>query len=522
LEKESENKNLGSGKPDELTIMLNSDNDSNQGRSSYRQIFKATSLFGGVQVFQILSGIVRTKFVAVLLGTSGVGIMGLLNSPLQLILAVTGLGITFSAVRDISEAYGNNDVARINKIVTTLRRWSWFAGILGVLVTVLLAPFLSQWTFGNSEYTWAFLWLSITMLMQTISNGQKAVIQASRRLKDLAKASVYGSLIGLVTAIPLYYYFGLKGIVPSLIIVPLTGLILSWYYSRKIDIKPVKMSWKETLSSGENMIKLGLVITVTGIIGFFTGYVLNAFIGRTGGVDQVGLYNAGWSVIGQSTGLVFAAMTTDYFPRLSSINKDDAKITTLVNQQAEMVLLILGPILILLIGTMSILIRILYTPAFLPVVLFANWMLLGILLKGLVWPVGFIFPAKGDLKVFGLIEVSAMTFNIFINIMGYYLYGLEGLGISFLVGYLFGLGLTMFYAKKKYGFRYNKLTIRSFVINLLLVTTVFATSYFLNGALRFSIGALVLLISAGYSLNELNKKLDLRHLFNEYLVKRFR
>ncbi len=356
--------------------------------------------------------------------------------------------------------------------------------------------------------------------MQTISNGQKSVIQASRRLRDLAKASVYGSLVGLVTAIPLYYYFGLKGIVPSLIIVPLTGLILSWFYSRKLDIKPVKMSWKETLSSGENMIKLGLVITVTGIIGFFTGYILNAFISRTGGVDQVGLYNAGWSVIGQSTGLVFAAMTTDYFPRLSSINKDDSRITTLVNQQAEMVLLILGPILVLLIGTMSILIRLLYTPAFLPVVIFANWMLLGILFKGLVWPVGFIFPAKGDLKAFGMIEISAMTFNIIINILGYYLYGLEGLGVSFLVGYLFGLALTLFYAKRKYGFRYNKLTIRLFIISLILVITVFSTSYYLDGAIRFSLGAVIFIISAGYSLYELNKKLDLRHLVSVYVGKR--
>ena len=45
--------------------------------SSYRNIFKATSLFGGVQVYQILIGIIKQKFVAVLLGTSGVGIQGL-------------------------------------------------------------------------------------------------------------------------------------------------------------------------------------------------------------------------------------------------------------------------------------------------------------------------------------------------------------------------------------------------------------------------------------------------------------
>ncbi len=494
----------------------------NSEQSSYRQIFKATSLFGGVQVFQILIGIIRTKFVAVLLGTAGVGIMGLFNAPLQLILSVTGLGITFSAVRDIAEAYGNDDQIRIGQTVMTLRRWSWFAGILGMLVTASLAPLLSKWTFGNSEYTWAFVWLSITMLMQTISNGQRSLLQAGRRLKYLARANVWGSLLGLFTSVPLYYFFGMKGIVPSLILTALTSLILSWFYSEKIEIPPVKMSFRETIVSGKNMVKLGLVITVTGIIGYLTGYILNAFISRTGGVDQVGLYNAGWSVIGQSTGLVFAAMTTDYFPRLSSINKDNKKIASLVNQQAEMVLLILLPVIVLIIVTLPLLIRLLYTSSFLPVINFASWMVIGIILKGLVWPVGFIFPAKGDLKIFGGIEISAMVFNIIINILGYKFYGLEGLGVSYIVGYVFGLTITLYFARGKYNFTYAKSTVSTFIISIILIAIVFILSYFLNGTVRYAMGILVSGAAVLYSFSGLDKRLGLKLIIRNYVSTTFK
>ena len=481
-----------------------------QEQASYRQIFKATSIFGGVQVFQILIGIVRTKFVAILLGTAGVGIMGLFNAPLQLILSLTGLGITFSAVRDISEAYGNSDQNKLNRTVTTLRRWSWIAGVLGLLVTIALSPLLSRWTFGSNEYTWAFIWLSLTMLLQTISNGQKTVIQGTRRLKDLAKANVYGSLAGLLTAVPLYYFFGLKGIVPSLILTALTGLLLSIYFVRKAQYKSVNMSWKETATAGKSMIKLGLIITVTGIIGFFTGYILNAFISRVGGVDQVGLYNAGWSIIGQSTGLVFAAMTTDYFPRLSAINKDDIQIRSLVNQQAEMVMFILTPILILLIGAMPVLVRILYSSEFLPVVEFANWMLMGILIKGLVWPVGFIFPAKGDLRVFGIVEISAMTFNVLTNVVGYFFFGLTGLGVSFILNYSFGLFITLLFAQRKYGFKYGAIVIKSFILNLILVILVFICTFILKGNIRYAIASLMLVVSAVYSFKELDRRMNLK------------
>lgn len=489
---------------------------------SYRQIFKATSLFGGVQVLQILFGLIRTKFVAILLGTTGVGIMNLLNAPLQLILSIAGLGITFSAVRDISEANESGDRIRISQTVTILRRWSWLAGILGTVVTIALAPLLSKWTFGNHEYTWAFVWLSVTMLLQIISNGQRSLIQATRRLKDLAKASIYGSLFGLFTAVPLYYYFGLKGIVPSLIITAITGLLLSWYFSNKIKIEPVKMSLTETVDSGRNMIKLGLVMTVTGIVGFLTGYILNAFISRNGGFDQVGLYNAGWSIIGQSTGLVFTAMATDYFPRLSSINRDESKVNILVNQQAEMVLFILAPIIILLIGAMPLVIRLLYTSAFLPVVIFANWMLLGIMLKGLVWPAGFIFPAKGNLKVFGIVEITAMLFNVIVNTLGYYFYGLEGLGISFVIGYIFGLSITLYYASTRFGFRYSKGTILSFLKCFILVSCTFLISYFFDGAFRYLFTGLLLAGSFSYSLIELDKRLDIKPLMSGYVHRVFK
>jgi len=49
-------------------------------QNSYRQIFKATSIIGGVQFVNIIILIVRSKFIAYLLGPVGMGISGLLVS----------------------------------------------------------------------------------------------------------------------------------------------------------------------------------------------------------------------------------------------------------------------------------------------------------------------------------------------------------------------------------------------------------------------------------------------------------
>ena len=58
-------------------------NSNSNERKGYRTAFKATSLFGGVQVVTILIGILKSKLVAVWLGVTGFGIMGLFNSSMQ-------------------------------------------------------------------------------------------------------------------------------------------------------------------------------------------------------------------------------------------------------------------------------------------------------------------------------------------------------------------------------------------------------------------------------------------------------
>lgn len=40
--------------------------------SQYQSILKATSIFGGTQFVQLLVGLIRSKFVALLIGSTGI------------------------------------------------------------------------------------------------------------------------------------------------------------------------------------------------------------------------------------------------------------------------------------------------------------------------------------------------------------------------------------------------------------------------------------------------------------------
>lgn len=72
---------------------------------SYSHILKYTGIFGSVQGLSILIGLVRNKFAALLLGTTGMGLVSLFNSTINMVVSATNFGIPTSGVRDISEQY---------------------------------------------------------------------------------------------------------------------------------------------------------------------------------------------------------------------------------------------------------------------------------------------------------------------------------------------------------------------------------------------------------------------------------
>ena len=93
------------------------------------------------------------------------------------------------------------------------------------------------------------------------------------------------------------------------------------------------------------MLKMGLMLSLSGLISTGASYIVRVFISKTGSLDDVGLYNAGFAIIGTYVGLVFTAMSTDYYPRLSGVAHDNDKANLLINQQAEIAILIIAPIL---------------------------------------------------------------------------------------------------------------------------------------------------------------------------------
>lgn len=484
-------------------------------RSSYRQIMKATSIFGGVQVFNIIIAVVRSKFIAVLLGPAGMGIAGLLTSTTNLIASITNLGLSTSAVKNVAAADATGDSAKISIVVAVLKRLVWATGILGTVFTLAFAPWLSELTFGNKEYTLAFIWISFTLLFTQINAGQLVVLQGMRKLQYLAKSNLAGSAVALLTSVPIYYILGIDGIVPAIIVSSFMTLVFSWYYSSKVKIERILVSKATIFSEGGDMVRMGFFLSLNSFITLGASYLTRIYISHMGGVEQVGLYNAGFAIINTYIGMVFSAMATDYFPRLSGIAHDIGKAKNIINQQAEVALLILAPILTVFLIFINWVVILFYSTTFLPVDSMIHWAALGVFFKAASWPIAYLIIAKGNTRLFFINEVVANIYMLGFSLAGYLLWGLEGLGISFFASYLLYLAQVFILARIKYEFNFEKGFLKIFGIQFLLGVLCFVLSRLIDPPQLYFWGSFIILISGYYSFRELNQRLQLVTLLKE-------
>lgn len=481
--------------------------------TSYRSIFKATSLFGGVQLWKILITIVQTKFIAMILGPEGMGLKGLYSSATSLIQSVTAMGLSNSAVRDVSEANGTGDVKRVSYVVAVLRKLVWITGLLGMIAVIVLSPILSNTTFGNYSYTIPFIILSVTLLLAQLTAGQNVILQGTRRLKYLAKAGFIGSIVSLLITVPFYYWWGIKGIVPTMVLEALSLFLLAWYYSRKVKLMPVKVTLKESLKEGRNMMSLGLVMTYNSILVLGCSYLTRVFIIRIGGIEDVGLLNAGFAVVSTYVGLIFSAMTTDYYPRLAAVSHDNLKCSEVVNQQLEVSLLIIGPMLLFFLLVAPWAVIALYSTKFLPIVGYMKWASIGIIFKTISWAISYQFIAKGDKKAFAINETVINIVSLAFKLFAYYFWGVTGLGVSFCATFLIYTLIVYVVSHRKYQYTLGVEVKKLVLIEFVSLFLVFLLLYIRQTWWAYLLSGVILIIGGYYSYCELDKRLNLKQAF---------
>ena len=484
---------------------------------SYDHVLKYTGMFGGVQVLVTLIGLVRNKFMALLLGTAGVGFNALFVSMQNFASQCTNLGISFGAVPKLSEYYEEQQEEQLEYHIQVIRLWSMIAAGLGFLFCVAVSPLMNDLSFTWGNHTLHYAMLGVSVAMLTLTGGETAVLKATRRLGALAKIQIYTAIISVLVSIPLYYYYGHSGVIPVIVSMAAVTMVATMRYSYRSY--PLRLQWTgSVLKSGAGIIRLGVAFVLAAAVGSASEMFIRAFLNVEGGLGDVGLYNAGFMLTITYAGMVFSSMEQDYFPRLSAVSKDVEKTNETVNKQMEVSLLLLAPMLVALLTALPVLVPLLFSNEFLPVVGMAQVAVLAMYFKVLNLPVAYITLARSKSLAYLLLETTYFVVLVVGVMAGFRMWGIWGTGLAVVIAHIAELVTVGGYAYWQFNYRCTWTIARYAGVQTAIGLVAYAVSVMVEGWGYWIAEAALTLVSTAYSVYILRQK---THLW-EALKKRFR
>lgn len=436
---------------------------------SYRSILKSTSIIGGASLVNMLIGMLRTKFVAVLLGPGGVGLLGMFGQITGLISTVSGMGLGNSGVRQVAHAVASGDDRKIGETVLALRRTIWITGLCGLLLSIVFCVPISRFTFGHDRYALSIAILGITVVLGAITAGQSCLLQGTRRIGDLAKISIISALTGTIISIPCFYIWDLNGIVVSLVLCSIASLATSWWFAHRVPILTLHVPWSQSINESRRLVSFGFSFMGAGLITVSAGYIIQMILVRKFGLEGAGLYQSAFALSGILVNFVLSAMGTDYYPRLTAAAGDPVMVRQMVNEQTEISLLLALPGLIAMMVFSPLLIQVFYSHKFTQAIPILQWCTLGVLGRVVSWPMGYVLLAMGKGRLFFITETIAVLFQVAALWFMIKLWGLEGAGISFMTLYVFYSLLMVAVMKKLVGASWNRRSISNILLSVSVI-----------------------------------------------------
>lgn len=490
-------------------------------RHSYMQILKSTSLIGISTVLSLVFSIFRTKALALLLGPSGVGLFGLYSLVSDLAFNIAGMGIASSGVRQIAESAGSGDAVRVARTVKLINLVSVALGLIGAVALAIFAQPIATLTFGSAAESGGVILLGVVVFLRLTGGAAAAIIQGTRQIGDLARMTVLAAVLNTAVTVPLIYVMGEGGIVPSLLAMALTSLLAALWYRRRIAIPSAPFDWRLAFEEAGPLLWLGFAFMASAMVSIAAAYVLRIMLLQSFGAAAAGLYQAAWSVSGLYVGIVLQAMGTDFYPRLTGVFRDNEACNRLVNEQTEISILLGAPGLIATIALAPVVMLVFYSPEFQPAVPMLRWICMGMLLRLLAWPLGYVLLAKGAQRMFFWSEVAAAIVQIALTWALMPLLGPAAAGVAFFGLYVWHGALVYFMVRHLSGFQWSAASIRLGLSSLAMAGLVLVATSILPLWPGLAVGGAASVVTGLFALHQLARLLPPGSLSPSVLSARF-
>lgn len=408
---------------------------------------KINSLFGLSVAIKIGVGLLSAKIISVCIGPSGMAMVGNFRNFFTSVETISTLGFQNGVVKYIAENKNNN--LELKKYLSTTTITVFAATMVMCCLLFFLATVWSRTLFANNEtYANVFQITAILLPCYIAAAVFLLIINGLDRYRLVVYLTIFGNILGLAVTYLMVINLGLVGALLTIVVTQtLQFFVLFYYVNLEINIlKSIKFQYFDWQIIN-NLSSFSIMTIVSAV------FVPMVFLSiRHHIISTINIESAGyWTTIDLISSYYFLFVSTIisvfYFPKLS-IAKPGLETKLLFLQFYKSTIPIFGMGLVLLFFIKSFVIKLLFTPDFIPVQNLFFFQLLGDFFKALALILAFNLIAKKHVFWFLIFEIISVSIMYFSSLFFLQKFKIEGIVMAHFLTYFSYFLILVFYNRK--------------------------------------------------------------------------
>jgi len=396
--------------------------------------FFKTSLLNGIAVVvRMVTLLCINKILAVYVGPAGYAALGQFQNAVQMITTFASGAINAGVTKYTAEYHEDEERQR------TVWRTAGSISLIGALVTgVLVSVFnerLSLLFLNDRAFGGVFVWFSATLVLFILNTLLLAVLNGKKEIPRYVISNIAGSLFALAVTTYMAIMWGLYGALVALAVYQSLSFFVTlflchsapWfkirYFIGRIDPGVARNLAKYTAMSLTSV----ACVPVSQIL-------VRNHLGQSFGWEAAGYWEALTRLSGAYLMLITTTLSVYYLPRFSELKKaEDIRAEISRGYKVILPLTAAGALIIYLFRDMIV--KLLFTPEFLPMTDLFAWQMLGDTLKIGSWIMAYLMLGKAMFKLFMVTEIVFSVSFVILSWLFTKGFGLQGVTIAYAINY---------------------------------------------------------------------------------------
>lgn len=351
---------------------------------------------------RMVVNLVVIKFISVVMGPAGLGLLGNLMSATTMVMLFSGGGIINGITKYVAEYNSRPD--RQRQFLQGATAYGFTASAIVLLISFIAARPIAVALFGTADMAWLIPLLGVAYLLCFIGGSIIATVNGKQQPHYFALITASGYLAVIPVAFLLIKCGGMPGAAIALVAVVVSTAIPAVIVGTRSGLMPM-LRPRYHREDSKRLFRFTCITLVSATAFPLTEIFIRTHLTEHLGITSTGIWQATARLSGAILGFFTVYLATSHMPRLSAITERKAAAAAVIRA-----LCIIGPVFAcaaLLIYIMrSVVIQLLFSSSFSALENIIGWQLIGDFFRVCSYVVGFLVVAKAALKVHIAAEIT--------------------------------------------------------------------------------------------------------------------